>query len=212
MAKKKRDGKPTDHQMSVIMASGKMTPAQVKTIRTYRDAENAIKRIKRASGGQPKGKTVAKKAVIKAPKAQKKAQTKQKAVKPVTEELPLKKGDVFKTPDGRTYQYSGNGMAKPQKPTASPMAIKKNFVKAGKSVKPVLPKAVLPAKAKKDACKCKCGDNGKKCKCKAANAKRSPMPKVDGVGVFRIPLNKADVLHAFLLDVAKTAIAILDGI
>lgn len=73
---------------------------------------NKPKKQKKPRGGkQALGKKLAK--VV--PAVKKAFDKAGKSVKPVAEELPLKKGDTFKTPDGRTYRYSGNGVAKPQK-------------------------------------------------------------------------------------------------
>lgn len=65
---------------------------------------NEVMKTKKDKAGAKKAKLTVKKAKLAVKKA--------KLGKASPEELPLKKGDVFETPDGRKWKYVGNGTAK----------------------------------------------------------------------------------------------------
>lgn len=131
---KNRDGKPTAFQVAALEKAG-IAQNSLKNM-TYRDAENALKRLKRA------------------------AWKKAKAAKGI------------------------------------------DFIKKAAKVK-----VAVDPKRKSKVGKQQAYDNKKPVK----NVEKKPVKRVAGVGVFRVRIDKADVIEALLIELAKTILAMLEG-
>ena len=150
---KNRDGKPTAFQVAAIKKAG----LTLKGIKTYRDAENALKRVKRA------------------------------------EKKSKLRGEVEGSGEAKSKL---RGEVEGEKVKESKGV---DFMKKAAKVK------VTVDPKRKPGSRCHAAQRGA-----AGTVEKKPVKQVAGVGVFRVRLDKADVIEALMVGFAKSILAVFE--